>query len=179
MKGMNVLEELGLKTEKHSRRQKLVQSFKARADAKRTIVEKLADWMTQRLGSVGFLFFNAIWFSAWISVNLGWIPAVEPFDPFPFGLMTMVVSLEAIFLAIIVLISQNREAKIADLREEIDLRVNMMAEEEISKIIELLSQLLKKHGIDVSHDPQVAQMIKQTSSAEIERNLEKELNSDS
>lgn len=174
---MNILERLGihLESEKPSRRRSVVQSFKAKFDAKRTIAEKFADWMTGRFGSVTFLGLNALWFASWIVINTGLIPGIEPFDPFPFGLLTMIVSLEAIFLAIIVLISQNREARIADLREEIDLQVNMMAEEEISKIVELLVKSLKKQGVNVGDDPQIREMINGKTGADIERKMEKEL----
>src|SRR5258706_16450649 len=100
-------------------RKQIFQSFEVKANAKRTFAEKLADTMTARFGSMTFLAINAIWFGSWIVINTGLIPFVTLFDPFPFGLLTMVVSLEAIFLAIIVLISQNRAAKIDDLREEV------------------------------------------------------------
>ena len=174
---MNIMERLGihLESEKPSRRRAVVQSFKSKFDAKRTPAEKFADWMTVRFGSVTFLALNAIWFSTWMVINLGWIPAIKPFDPFPFGLLTMVVSLEAIILAIIVLISQNREAHIADLREEIDLQVNMIAEEEISKIVELLVKSLKKQGVSVGDDSKIQEMINGTTGADIEKKLEEEL----
>lgn len=162
---------------KSSRRSAMAQSFKAKADAKRSATEKFADWMTRHFGSIVFLTLNALWFGVWVLVNTGVLPIIKPFDPFPFGLLTMIVSLEAIFLAIIVLISQNREAKIADVREELDLQINMMSEEEISKIIELLVKLLEKQGVSVADDPQIQKMIKPSSGADIERKLEKELDS--
>src|SRR5688572_11004757 len=117
-----------------SRRRHVIKSFKAKADAKRTGAEKFADLLTQKFGSVLFLGLNAMWFAVWMVWNTGLIPGLQAFDPFPFGLLTMTVSLEAIFLAIIVLISQNREAKVNELREEVDLQINMIAEEEITKL---------------------------------------------
>jgi uncharacterized membrane protein len=106
---------------------------------------------------------------------LGLIPGLQPFDPFPFGLLTMVVSLEAIGLAIIVLISQNRASRIDDLREEIDLQINTVAEEEVTKIIQLQLKLLESNGVSVD-DPELKRMLNPLSSAEIERSLERELN---
>src|SRR5688572_11852637 len=82
-------------------RRKVVQSFEAKANASRTLSEKTADIITARLGSMLFLFLNAVWFFIWIVINAGFVPLIPPFDPFPFGLLTMIVSLEAIFLAII------------------------------------------------------------------------------
>lgn len=156
-------------------RRKAIRSFKAKADAKRTLPEKFADWLTSIFGSVVFLSLNALWFSAWILINIGWIPFVEPFDPFPFGLLTMVVSLEAIFLAIIVLISQNREARIGELREEIELQISTISESEVTKLIKLMAILMEKQGIKIHEDPELKRMLKPINNAALQRELEKEL----
>lgn len=153
----------------------IVQSYRAKADAKRSLTDKFADKMTVRFGSVLFLSLNATWFLTWIVLNTNILPGVKPFDPFPFGLLTMIVSLEAIFLAIIVLISQNRAAKIAEVREEIDLQVNSIAETEVSKVIEMLQILLKKEGVKID-DPDLEDMVRPIRSDEIENMLEKQLN---
>ncbi|HSW73544.1 MAG TPA: DUF1003 domain-containing protein [Candidatus Limnocylindria bacterium] len=157
-------------------RRRAITSYKAKADAKRTATEKFADWMTIKFGTILFLGVNAIWFFAWIVINKGWIPGIKPFDPFPFGLLTMIVSLEAIFLAIIVLISQNREARIGEVREEIELQISTIAEGEVTKIIKLLSIMLEKQGVDIEKDPELQKMLKPINSVEIEHKLEKELN---
>ena len=156
------------------RRRKAILSFKAKEDAKRSPAERLADGMTAKFGSVAFLAINALWFAVWIVINTGLVPGVEPFDPFPFGLLTMVVSLEAIFLAIIVLISQNREARVAELREEIELQIGTLAESEITKLIGLMVKLLEKEGIAID-DPDLKKMMKPADNDQIERNLEREL----
>ncbi len=165
-------EEDQAKKQKHQRL--VVKSYRARADAKRSFSDKFADNLTSKFGSVIFLTLNALWFVTWITLNSGIIPGLEPFDPFPFGLLTMVVSLEAIFLAIIVLISQNRAARVAELREEIDLQINSIAETEISKTIMLLGLLLEKNGIKLD-DPEIADMARPIRSHDIERILEKQL----
>jgi uncharacterized membrane protein len=84
------------------------------------------------------------------------------------------VSLEAIFLAIFVLISQNRQARIADLRQETDLRINTVAEEEITKIMQMLSALYQTIKKDAKEDPEIAEMMKPLDLDEIEERLEKE-----
>src|SRR5204863_191041 len=89
-------------------RRKILKSIKAKADAKRTAMERMADWMTSTFGSNTFLFLNVILFVGWILINTDKIGAIPSFDPFPFNLLTNIVSLEAIILAIFVLISQNR-----------------------------------------------------------------------
>ncbi len=150
-----------------------IKSLKARANERRTIAEKFADWLTSYFGSITFLSLNALGFAVWIIINTGLTP-IEPFDRFPFGLMTMIVSLEAIFLAIIVLVSQNREARIAELREEIDLQINIIAEEEIGKMVELIMHLLKKQGVHIEEDPELKRILG-ISNQDIEREVEKEL----
>ena len=104
--------------ENEESKRRIFRSIKAKADAKRTTAEQIADWMTLSFGSMTFLLLNVLVFVLWILVNTNQIEAISPFDPFPFSLLTMIVSLEAIILAIFVLISQNRNAKVDDLREE-------------------------------------------------------------
>jgi len=154
---------------------KIIQSFKARADSRRTSSEKIADWMTQKFGSITFLVLNGLCFFIWIILNSEIIPGVTPFDPYPHGFLTVVVSLEAIFLAISVLISQNRAARIDDLREEIDLKVDIITEHELTKLLRLTVMLMEKNGFDLSSDKELQQMIQQTNMKKIERVLEKEI----
>lgn len=156
-------------------KRRIIKSIKARADAKRTAAEKVADWLTSRFGSMAFLILNFIWFASWVLINTGNIKSITPFDPFPFSLLTTVVSLEAIFLAIIVLISQNRNSKVDDLREEIHLQVNLIAEKEITKIIKMMAVLLEKQGVDLSQDPEIKKWSRPVSEEDIENRLEKEI----
>jgi uncharacterized membrane protein len=153
----------------------IIRSLKAKANAKRTPAEKIADWMTESFGSFGFLVINAIWFFVWIVMNVGVIPGIQPFDPFPFGLLTTIVSLEAIILAIFVLISQNREAKIAELREEIDLQVDIITEQELTKLLEMMRVLLEKNGVDLSTDEDLKLMLRPTDVDKLEKVLEQEV----
>ncbi len=85
------------------------------------------------------------------------------------------VSLEAIILAIFVLISQNRTTKIDDLREETHLQLNLISEREITKIIKMIALLLEKQGIDISQDPELKKMIRPLSEEDIQKRLEKEI----
>jgi uncharacterized membrane protein len=105
-------------------------------EEKMTFGDRLADWITASVGTMKFLYFNAVWFAVWIVINLGLISGLQQFDPFPFGLLTMVVSLEAIFLSLFVLISQNRSDAKDRLRSELDYRVNVKAEVEIGQLHE-------------------------------------------
>jgi uncharacterized membrane protein len=150
----------------------IAESLKVRVDAKRSFFDRLADRMTAGFGSMAFLNFNLVWFVAWIVVNLHLIPFIPPFDPFPFGLLTMIVSLEAIILAIVVLISQNRAAKIADLREEVDLRVDVITEQEITKILQLLVLYLQKEQVEFPRDHELEAMLRPTDTDKLEKALE-------
>jgi uncharacterized membrane protein len=150
-------------------------SLKARANAKRSFAERLADHLTIGFGSMLFLVVNCLWFVVWIAINLSLIPGLPAFDPFPFGLLTMVVSLEAILLAIIVLISQNRAARIADLREEVALQVEEISEQEVTKLLELMVMLLEKQGVDLSQDEELRAMLQPTDTEQLTKNLEKEV----
>lgn len=161
--------------ENEDARKRVFRSIKAKADAKRTKTEKIADWMTQSGGSVKFLTVSVLLFVFWIFVNTGLIKVIPIFDPFPFIFLTTFVSLEAIILATFVLISQNRNIKIDDLREEVDLQINLMAQKEITKVMRMLALLLEKNGIDLSQDPELKRMVRPISEEEIEKRLEKEI----
>lgn len=152
-----------------------VKSVKGRADEKRKLPERIADALTLGFGSMAFLVLNVVWFIVWIVINVGLIPGIEPFDPFPFGFLTMVVSLEAIALAIIVLMSQNRAAKIADLREEVDLEIDRMSEAELTKVLQIVSLLAEKQGIDLSRDSELHEMVQPSDHEKIEQALEQEV----
>jgi uncharacterized membrane protein len=104
---------------KHER--KMVQAVEQAQD-------RVADKITAFAGSLSFVYIHSVWFGIWILINLGLIGASMKFDEFPFGLLTMIVSLEAIFLATFVMVSQNRQAARADLRSQLDFETNLRAE---------------------------------------------------
>src|SRR4051812_41333801 len=109
----------------------------------RTLPGRIADAVTDFSGSMAFVYFHIIWFGLWILLNIGLlhIPHLSEFDPFPFSFLTMVVSLEAIFLSTFVLISQNRLSAASEKRSELDLQVNLLAEQKATKVLEMLDQI--------------------------------------
>ena len=157
-----------------SRRQ-IIQSFAARFSEKRTFSERFADRFTRIFGNFKFLAFNFTWFTIWILWNLGVAPGVPIFDPYPFILLITIVSLEAIFLSTMVLISQNRSANIDRLRSEVDLQINMIAEQEITKILSLLSLVAEKHEVNIKEDPELQKMLKRVDLRSIEKKIEQQL----
>ncbi len=100
-----------------------------------TVLQKIADWLAWFSGSMPFLISHTFWFITWVSLNT-FILGDKAFDPFPFGLLTMIVSLEAIFLACFVLISQNRQAEKDKVRADIEYEVNIKAELEVAHLHE-------------------------------------------
>lgn len=112
----------------------------------RTLQGRVADAITTFSGSMAFVWIHAVWFGLWVLLNIGLlhIPHVSEFDPFPFGLLTMIVSLEAIFLSTFVLISQNRLAAASEKHAELDLQVNLLAEQKATKVLEMLAQITEQ-----------------------------------
>jgi len=96
-------------------------------DIKR-VEDRFADKITTFAGSMSFVYIHSFWFVAWILLGLGVLGSALAFDKFPFGFLTMIVSLEAIFLATFVMISQNRQANRADVRAKLDFETNLRAE---------------------------------------------------
>ena len=90
--------------------------------------DRAADEITAFAGSLKFVYIHSVWFGIWILVNVGVLGASVKFDKFPFGLLTMIVSLEAIFLSTFVMVSQNRQAARADIRSELDFETNLRSE---------------------------------------------------
>ena len=119
------------------------------AEDRRTSLQKAADWIAEFSGSIQFLMLHLVWFGAWVLLNsagsralpASWQRAFTHFDPFPFGLLTMVVSLEAIFLSVFVLLSQNRQAAKDRIRGDIEYDVNLKAELEVAHLHEKVDHL--------------------------------------
>lgn len=147
-----------------------MRAVKAAHSRDRTPVQRAADWMTQHASSTGFLMFHILWFSVWILWNSGATP-LEPFDPFPFGLLTMIVSLEAIFLSIFVLMTQNRESHIAEVREELALQVALRMEAEVTKTLQLVAGLFTRLGHRIGEDPELQEMLQPLRPEEMEKEL--------
>ena len=112
--------------------------------AVRDAQDQVADRITSFAGSLNFVYLHTVWFGIWILLNVGLLGAGLAFDKFPFGLLTMIVSLEAIFLSTFVMVSQNRQAERADIRSQLDFETNLRAEIWAIHIGQAL-------GIDVDH----------------------------
>jgi uncharacterized membrane protein len=111
--------------------------------------DRIAGAITDFAGSMKFVYVHLIWFGLWVVINAGLLFAVglglTEWDPFPFGLLTLIVSLEAIFLSTFVMIAQNRLSAVADARAQADYQVNVRAEAEVAKLVHLVETLIQHH----------------------------------
>lgn len=137
---------------------------------RRKIEERVADGITNFSGNMKFVYLHAAWFLVWIAINCGWTPAV-PFDPYPFGLLTMIVSLEAIFLSTFVLISQNRISRMVEERAEMDLQINLLSEQEVTHLIRIADAIATKLGVDLE-DGEMKEMEKEVAPVELLEEIE-------
>jgi len=129
----------------------------------RSSAEHFSDWITSNAARGSVLIAHVVWFASWISVNNGWIPGIAPFDPFPFPFLTMTVSLEAIFLALVVLASQNRLGQQSDKRAHLDLQINLLAEREMTAALRLLSDIAAHLNVEGTVTPaQLRDLVKNT-----------------
>jgi uncharacterized membrane protein len=137
----------------------------------RSTAEHIADKITTFAGSTPFIIFHAVWFGGWILVNGRIISGIVPFDPFPFSFLTLVVSLEAIFLTLLVLMSQNRMTKEADKRAHLDLQINMLDEQETTIILRMVQKIGKHLGLE-EMDESVKDLSEETDINRVAKTLE-------
>jgi uncharacterized membrane protein len=157
---------------------KAISDLEHQALARRTAAETFSDFVVFQGGRPTVIVLHAVWFAFWMSWNSGRIPGLRPFDPYPFMGLSTIVSLEAIFLSLFILVSQNRANRRADERAHLDLQINLMAERESTKMLGLLQALCAYHGLAEAADAEVDEMLRETEPASIARELEKHLPSD-
>jgi uncharacterized membrane protein len=135
----------GMSTVVHRNIQSLL-DVKHRDEERRGPSERVADGVTAFAGSMWCVYAHAAVFGAWIIANRGWVPGVKPFDPFPFVMLAMFASVEAIFLSTFILISQNRAQKLADRRAELDLHISLLTEHELTRAIQMIDDVARRLG---------------------------------
>jgi uncharacterized membrane protein len=140
-------------------------------EKRKTRGERIADAITGFTGSMTFVYIHLIIFGIWIIWNLGWL-GLKPFDP-SFVVLAMIASVEAIFLSTFVLISQNRMNAQADKRAELNLQVNLLAEHEITRLIQLVTAMAKKMDIPESYDAEIDILAKDVQPEKVLETMEK------
>jgi CRP/FNR family transcriptional regulator, cyclic AMP receptor protein len=136
--GLDMLGAMGRMTRKANAllQARVSRNVNEAAESKLSLLDRIADVIAAFSGSIAFLILNGVWFVVWMAMNVVPMPWFEPFDPFPFGLLTMIVSLEAIFLSCFVLISQDRQSAKDRVRSDIEYEVNIKAELEVAHLHE-------------------------------------------
>ena len=129
---------------------------------RRTPTERVSDVITKLVGNVGFLMAQLLLVTGWCLLNLHVIPGLKAFDPFPFGVLALVVSSESVFLTIFVLISQSRMARQSERRSHLDLQVGMLSEQELTTILQMLQKLCQHMGVNVDSSKQEVQSFSKT-----------------
>jgi uncharacterized membrane protein len=119
--------------------------------------ERLANTITRFAGSMRFVYAHALVYGLWIVGNLGVVPGVRPWDP-TFVILAMIASVEAIFLSTFILITQNRMAAAADRRAELDVQISLLAEAEITKLIEMVAQIAERMNVPGAKEEEVEEM---------------------
>ena len=118
-------------------------------DAQRSLNERIADAVTAFAGTMWFAYLHAFLFGSWILLNSGLLRWFRPFDPFPFVMLAMFASVEAIFLSTFVLVSQNRAAKISERHAELDLQINLLAERELTELLQMVEAIARRLQVPV------------------------------
>jgi uncharacterized membrane protein len=153
---------------------KAFRAIKAQHSANRSKMEIIADRMIGFASSTPFLVIHAIIFIGWIWWNLPF-SGLKKFDPYPYGMLTTIVSLEAIFLSIFVLMTQSRESRIGELREELTLQVNLRMEEEITKTLHLVAGLYARLNLTLADDPELRAMLEPLDPKRMEEDLAEQI----
>ena len=147
-----------------------IQALERREHKKATAADRIADRITNFSGSIAFVWITILLIGGWVGANL-LLPARERIDPFPFPLLTLVLSIEAIFLSIFILMSQSRAARVSDKRSHLDLQLNLLAEQENTKMLALLESIGRAVGAEVD-DPDVRTLKQATKPEALSRQID-------
>ena len=142
--------------------------------AQRSLSARVGDAIASNAGKMWFVIFHVVWFSVWLWINSGPKGRLA-FDPFPYQLLSTVVSLESIFLSLFILMSQNRSSIQADQRNHLDLQINLLSEEENTKMLQMLQALCAHHKLGVGKDPETNAMARRTEISDVLSELQEHL----
>ncbi len=145
---------------------------------RRTWTERLSENTVKIVGSIAFLLLNVLLIAGWTLTNLNLIPGLTPFDRFPFGILALIVSAESLVLTIFVLISQNRLMRQAEKRAHLDLQVGLLAEQELTALVQMVHKLCEHAGVNVDYSKHAETFGKATDVHKIARELDEKLPSE-
>jgi uncharacterized membrane protein len=132
---------------------------------RRTLADRLADAIAAFTGTLWFVLLHLCWFGLWALANVGLL-GIRPFDPYPFALLTMLVSMEGVLIATFVLIKQNRMSYLSDRRAHVDLQINLLAEREVTRLLRLTEEISRHLGVpgaeiagELSRDTRIEKLV--------------------
>jgi uncharacterized membrane protein len=142
----------------------------------RSAAARIVDVSVDAVGTMPSFLIHIGAFTGWICVNSGLLPVVRPWDPFPFILLTMFVSMEGVILALFVLMKQNRMSRRADERDHLHLQINLLAEKEVTTILQLQQRLMLHLGLsELAGDPEIQQLAEETAVENLASELRQKL----
>lgn len=148
----------------------VVRKLEEAANQERTTSDRVAKIVASFCGSMTFVWVHVVWFGAWIVFNS--VPGVKHVDPFPFTFLTFVVSLEAIFLSTFILISQNHDTRISERRNHLDLQINLLSEQENTKMLMMLQAIAERVGAELEPDDDVTVLAQETELEKVVEQIE-------
>jgi len=148
----------------------LIRRLEESAKEERTRSDLVAEAIANFCGSMTFVWVHVVWFGGWVLINM--FPGIKHIDPFPFTFLTLVVSLEAIFLSTFILISQNHDTKISERRNHLNLQIDLLSEQENTKMIAMLQAIAARVGADVTQDPHLQALSEETEPERLVRQIE-------
>jgi uncharacterized membrane protein len=143
--------------------------------SQRTPAERISEWVLQRIGSLRFVAAHVAWIGVWIAANIWLVAGIEPFDPFPFGVLALMLGIEAVFIGIFVLISQNRMARDANRRAHLALQVAILAERETTEILRIVSDLERAKGAASRSKAHIKRLARRTHLKSLAREIDKKV----
>ncbi len=142
----------------------------------KTLPDRIGDAVGSFAGSLLFVSLHGAWFAAWLLINMGYLPGVRAFDPYPFAFLSTIVSVEAVLLSSFVLMKQNQAQRRSDHRDHLNLQIGLLSEKEITKTLQLLSEVARKLKVDEEHlDEELQEMAEHTSVDMLAERIQSEL----
>jgi uncharacterized membrane protein len=142
----------------------------------RTLPGHIADAIGKFAGSFTSVILHGLWFGGWVFINLGMVLDIQPFDEFPFYTLQFLVALEAIFLSTFVLMRQNRLDTLADQHAHLALQINLLAEKETTKILQMLQSICDRLDLkELAQDKETQRLSEETHLEILARELKEKL----
>jgi len=140
----------------------------------RSSLDRVSDAITGFVGSIHFVLAHVVFFAAWIVLNAPGVLGTRAFDPYPYVFLNFVLAVEAVILSTFVLMSQNRQNRQADHWAHLDLQVGLLAEQETTKMLQMLQAICERLGLpDKARDRELNEMIRKTHVEMLAEELEK------